>query len=261
MAAFSYKAMTKDGRRVDGTVQADDRRGALAAVRKLGHTPLSVSEASGAAAKKGGAKDAKKKGGSIWNIKIGGVADAMTPMEVLLFTSELADLLEAGMTLGQALGCLANQGDEGSAQRTVSQDLCARIVNGESFSDAGGHHPKTFQPLYANMIRAGEASGAMIGVLRRLVEHYERNDNMRGKIKSAMSYPVIVLCFGVVAVIGALVWIIPKFQKVFDAMGAALPLPTRMLIGLSDFFIHYGWTLAIAGVLFFLWFRKWKDTP
>ena len=64
-----------------------------------------------------------------------------------------------------------------------------------------------------------------------------------------------------VAVIGALVWIIPKFQKVFDAMGAALPLPTRMLIGLSDFFIHYGWTLAIAGVLFFLWFRKWKDTP
>ena len=141
MAAFSYKAMTKDGRRVDGTVQADDRRGALAAVRKLGHTPLSVSEASGAAAKKGGAKDAKKKGGSIWNIKIGGVADAMTPMEVLLFTSELADLLEAGMTLGQALGCLANQGDEGSAQRTVSQDLCARIVNGESFSDAVGHHP------------------------------------------------------------------------------------------------------------------------
>jgi type II secretory pathway component PulF len=65
----------------------------------------------------------------------------------------------------------------------------------------------------------------------------------------------------VVAVIGALVWIIPKFQKVFDAMGAALPLPTRMLIGLSDFFIHYGWTLAIIGVLFFLWFRKWKDTP
>jgi type IV pilus assembly protein PilC len=111
------------------------------------------------------------------------------------------------------------------------------------------------------MIRAGEASGALVEVLRRLADHYERNDTMRGKIKSAMSYPVIVLCFGVVAVIGALVWIIPKFQKVFDSMGAALPLPTRILIGMSDFFIHYGWTLAIAGVLFFLWFRKWKDTP
>ena len=205
----------------------------------------------------------KPKKESLWNVQIGGGRrrTAMKPVEVLLFTSELADLIEAGMTLGQALQALSNQGEEDSAQRYVGQDLCDRIVRGESFSDACAHHPKSFPPLYSNMIRAGEASGALVEVLRRLVDHYERNDNMRGKIKSAMSYPVIVLCFGVVAVIGALVWIIPKFQKVFDAMGAALPLPTRMLIGLSDFFIHYGWTLAIAGVLFFLWFRKWKDTP
>ena len=261
MAAFSYKAMTKDGRRVDGTVQADDRRGALAAVRKLGHTPLSVSEASGAAAKKGGAKDAKKKGGSIWNIKIGGVADAMTPMEVLLFTSELADLLEAGMTLGQALGCLANQGDEGSAQRTVSQDLCARIVNGESFSDAVGHHPKTFQPLYANMIRAGEASGAMIGVLRRLVEHYERFDSMKSKIKGAMMYPAFVLVFGIGAVLLAMGFIIPRFKKVFDSLGGSLPTPTAVLMNMSDFLLEYGWMLALAIAAVVVWFGRWKKTP
>ena len=206
---------------------------------------------------------AKAKSQSIWNLQFGGGKGktAMKPVEVLLFTSELADLIEAGMTLGQALQALSNQGEEGSAQRYVGQDLCDRIVRGESFSDACAHHPKSFPPLYSNMIRAGEASGALVEVLRRLVDHYERNDNMRGKIKSAMSYPVIVLGFGVIAVIGALVWIIPKFQKVFDSMGAALPLPTRMLIGLSDFFIHYGWTLAIAVVLFVLWFRKWKDTP
>ena len=261
MAAFSYKAMTKDGRRVDGTVQADDRRGALAAVRKLGHTPLSVSEASGAAAKKGGAKDAKKKGGSIWNIKIGGVADAMTPMEVLLFTSELADLLEAGMTLGQALGCLANQGDEGSAQRTVSQDLCARIVNGESFSDAVGQHPKTFQPLYANMIRAGEASGAMIGVLRRLVEHYERFDSMKSKIKGAMMYPAFVLVFGIGAVLLAMGFIIPRFKKVFDSLGGSLPTPTAVLMNMSDFLLEYGWMLALAIAAGVVWFGRWKKTP
>ena len=258
MAAFSYKAMTRDGRRVDGTVQADDRRGALAAVRRLGHTPLSVSEA-GAAAR--GAKDGKKKGGSIWNIKIGGGASAMTPMEVLLFTSELADLLEAGMTLGQALGCLANQGDEGSAQRTVSQDLCARIVNGESVSDAVAHHPKTFQPLYANMIRAGEASGAMIGVLRRLVEHYERFDSMKSKIKGAMMYPAFVLCFGVGAVLLAMGFIIPRFKKVFDSLGGSLPTPTAVLMSMSDFMLEYGWlmALAIAGVV--VWFGRWKKTP
>ena len=185
----------------------------------------------------------------------------MKEVEVLLFTSELADLLEAGMTLGQALSCLANQGEEKSAQRVICRDLCDRIVNGESFSDAVKHHPKTFQPLYGNMIKAGESSGAMIEVLRRLVDHYERNDSMKGKIKSALSYPCVVLCFGVLAVIAALVWIIPQFQKVFDSMGAALPLPTRILIGMSDAFIHYGWFMLAGVVALVVWFRKWAATP
>jgi type IV pilus assembly protein PilC len=83
---------------------------------------------------------------------------------------------------------------------------------------------------------------------------------MRGKIKSAMSYPVIVLCFGIVAVIGALVWIIPQFKKVFDSLGASLPLPTRMLIGMSDFFVAYGWLVLIGAVLAGWWFCKWKNT-
>lgn len=209
------------------------------------------------------AQPAEKRPSSIWNANIGGARrkTALTNVEVLLFTSELADLIEAGMTLGQALQALAKQGEEGSAQRFIGQDLCDRIVRGESFSDACTHHPKSFPPLYSNMIRAGEASGALVEVLHRLVDHYERYDSMRGKIKSAMSYPVIVLCFGIVAVIGALVWIIPQFKKVFDSLGASLPLPTRMLIGMSDFFVAYGWLVLIGAVLAGWWFCKWKNTP
>ena len=211
------------------------------------------------------AKTQRKGGssGSIWNMQIGGGKQKtdMKRIEVLMFVSELADLLEAGMTLGQALKALANQGEELSAQRYVCQDLCDRIVRGESFSDACAKHPKTFPPLFSNMLRAGEASGAMVEVLRRLGDHYERDDNMRGKIKSAMTYPVIVLVFGVFAIIGALVWIIPKFQKVFDSMGASLPLPTKILIGMSEGLIEYGWLMAIAVVAIALWFRKWKGTP
>ena len=200
---------------------------------------------------------------SIWNMQIGGAKQKtdMKRVEVLLFVSELADLLEAGMTLGQALQSLANQGEELSAQRFICQDLCDRIVRGENFSDACAAHPKTFPPLFSNMLRAGEASGAMVEVLRRLGDHYERDDNMRGKIKSALSYPLIVLCFGVIAVIAALIWIIPQFEKVFNSMGAALPLPTRILIGMSSGLTKYGWLMAIGVGVFVWWFRKWKVTP
>ena len=219
--------------------------------------PASAPRQQSAAKPKGGSS-----GKSIWSMQIGKPKQktAMKRVEVLLFVSELADLLQAGMTLGQALQALANQGEEGSGQRYVCQDLCDRIVRGESFSDACAHHPKTFPPLFSNMLRAGEASGAMIEVLRRLGEHYERDDNMRGKIKGALTYPVIVLCIGVVAVIGALVWIIPQFQKVFDSMGASLPLPTRILIGMSDAVINYGWAMALGVVAVVWWFRRWSRT-
>ena len=209
-----------------------------------------------------GATPGKKKQSSIWQMQIGGEKKrtTMTRVEVLLFTSELADLIEAGMTLGQALQALANQGEDGSGQKFVSQDLCGRNVRGRTFSEAQARDSKTCEPVFSNMIRAAEASGAMVEVLRRLADHYERYDNMRGKIKGALSYPIIVLVFGILAVIAALVWIIPKFQKVFATMGATLPLPTRILIGMSDALIHYGWLMAIVVCAIVVWFKHWKNS-
>ena len=253
MPQFLYKAMSKDGRKLEGTVEAGDRRGAMHAVERLGYRPISVAETT---------KKAAKKDVPIWKMKFGNTAPRMKSQEVLLFTSELSDLLEAGMTLGAALNCLANQGEADSPQSFIAGDLRDRIIRGEQLSDAVTAHPTTFPPLFGNLIRAGEASGSMIEVLRRLVEQYERSENMRSKITSAMTYPIIVLVLGVVTVIFAMNYVLPNFKKIFDSMGGALPLPTRILMGTSDFMISWGWLLALAiigGVI--LLTRHIKTTP
>ncbi len=248
MPGYNYKAMTRDGRRIEGSLEAADKRAAMAAVERLGHVPLSVSEAVGKAPVLKASK---------WKLD---AAKDMKPGEVLLFTSELADLIEAGMTLGNALNCLANQGGGQDAPGKIAGDLRDRIMRGEPLSDAMKAHPKSFPPIYSNMIRAGEASGAMTEVLHRLGEHYERQLSMRGKIITALTYPAIVLFFGVIVVIVAMVKIVPKFAKIFDSMGAGLPLPTKILVEGSNFVIHYGWLVLIIGFMFFVWFGRYIRT-
>jgi type II secretory pathway component PulF len=251
MPIFEYRARDKAGKKVEGSVNASDRRAALVEIEKQGVVPVSVSESK------------KKKSGasrSVWKLQIGGEKLRMKPLEVLLFTSELSDLLEAGMTLGAALSCLARQGEEDSAASRIAADVCDRIVRGEQLSDAMAAHPETFPPLYTNMIKAGEASGAMIEVLRRLVEHYERSEKMHSRIKSALTYPAIVLVAGVVTVIFAMVKVIPQFSKVFESLGDSLPLPTRILVGSSEFFVKYGILLIGALVFGIVLFRRHINT-
>lgn len=251
MANFGYVALNAQKAKVSGAIEAADRRGALAALKAQGLTPLSISEQAAPKEAKG-----KQGGESFWKLS-SGPAKRMKPAEVLLFTSELADLIEAGMTLGAALNSLANQGDPNSGICVVSADLRDRIMRGEAFSDAVGAHPKTFPGIYGNMVRAGEASGAMVEVLHRLTEHYERNQSMKSKIVSAMTYPAIVLGMGVVAVIFAMVKIVPQFTELFASMGRELPLPTRMLMAMSDGLIKYGVVYAVAAVALIVLLRKW----
>ncbi len=250
MASFAYVALDKKRAKVTGTIEAADRQGALAALKSQGLMPLSVKgEAGGKAAK---AKKAAARGNGIMR---------MRPSEVLLFTSELADLIEAGMTLGAALNSLANQGEPESGMCMVSADLRDRIMRGEGFSDAVDAHPKTFPPIYGNMIRAGEASGAMVEVLHRLTEHYERAQNMRSKIVSALTYPCIVLLLGVVAVIFAMIKIVPQFTDLFSSMGQELPMPTRILIGMSDGLIKYGVFIGLGFIVLVIMIRQWAKGP
>lgn len=252
MANFAYTALNGQKAKISGVLEAADRRGALVALRAQGLTPLSVSEA----AKSDGKATVTAGADSFWKLS-SGPAKRMKPGEVLLFTSELADLIEAGMTLGAALNSLANQGDPNSGMCVVAADLRDRIMRGEAFSDAVDAHPKTFPAIYGNMVRAGEASGAMVEVLHRLTEHYERTQSMKSKIISALTYPCIVLGIGVIAVIFAMVKIVPQFTELFKSMGQELPMPTKILMGMSDGLIKYGVFYALGIALSAMALRKW----
>jgi len=250
MPNFNYKARAKDGRRIDGQIDAVDRRAAMLAVERMGHTPLTVTEVGGAKAAAVAAAAGERK--VWWRME---ERDRMKAREVSLFTAELSDLLAAGMTLGSALNCLAGHGGGITPAARTAGSLRDSIVRGEALSDAVAAHPRSFPELYANMIRAGEASGALPDVLSRLVVHYERILDMRERIMMALTYPIIVLALGVVTVIVAMVKIVPQFKKVFDGMHMALPLPTRILLGMSHFITYYGVFLLIAvavGVSLFL---------
>ncbi len=249
MPQYRYTALDRERAKVAGAIDAPDRRGALESLKKQGLMPIAVTEAKGAVKKASASTP-------FWKLSSGPV-QRMKPAEVLLFTSELADLVEAGMTLGAALNSLANQGDPNAGICVVSADLRDRIMRGEALSDAVDAHPKTFPSIYGNMIRAGEASGAMVEILRRLTEHYERSESMKSKIVSAMTYPCIVLGMGVLAVIFAMVKIVPQFTELFQSMGQELPLPTKMLVACSDGLTKYGIFYAAALVVGIVLFRKW----
>jgi len=248
MAHFAYVALDRAGTRVEGTVEAADRRGALLAVERLGQVPVSVAEAR---------PQASADGAAWWKLSRG--KDRMRPHEVMLFTAELSDLLAAGMTLGKALNCLAGRGD--TAEAHVAADLRDRIIQGEALSDAVRAHPATFPMLYGNMLRAGEASGALADVLLRLSEHYERTTAMRSRIIQALTYPIIVLVMGIGVVIFAMAKIVPQFMEVFKSMKIALPLSTRILIGTSEFTQRYGILVAIALVLLAGVIGRYLRTP
>jgi type IV pilus assembly protein PilC len=242
MPVFAYTARSKTGEKISGTVEANDRRAAMSQIERMGHLPVSVKDAAAPT------QAAEAKGQSPWQL----TRTSMTTRDVLVFTTELSDLLASGMTLGNALNCLAGR-KTGKIADQIIAELRDDIVRGSSLSDALSRHPSTFSKLYVSMISAGEEGGALDEVLRRLVEHYERMQEMKDKVVMALVYPMIVLLMGAATLVFSMVYVIPKFKQIFDTIGHTLPLPTRMLIASSGWFARYGLVvlavLVIAGIM------------
>lgn len=250
MPSFNYTARSKAGTRIQGTLEAADRHAALSALAKLGHTPISIQPAA--------ESKASHKRESFFKLSR---PASMNAREVSLFTSELCDLLDAGMTLGNALNCLATLA-EGEPRGPIITALRDAIVGGATFSEALAAYPAIFTPIYVNMIRAGEASGSIPSVLRRLIQHFERLQSIRTRVTSAMVYPIIVLVMGFGVGIFSVTFILPKFKTIFDQMGPdALPAMTKVLLSISDWLTHYGIFLLFALVVGFFVLKRWTQTP
>ncbi len=254
MPSFAYVALDARGQEVKDVLEAASEQEAIQALRQAGYYPTSVMEASKAAKAKvaKGAK-APKSGGAKKGLKIEIPfleRKTIKPKVLMIFTRQLATLIDSGLPLTRGLTVLAKQEPDPVLRKTIGK-LADSVQGGSTFSDALGSHPKIFNKLYVNMVKAGELGGVMELVLVRLADFQEKAQKLKNKVMSAMFYPVIVLVIAVAIMGFLLVYIVPKFEQIFADMlgGKALPGLTQFVIGTSNF-VKGNFLLIIVGVIF-----------
>lgn len=234
MPRFTYKAVTPAGEVQEGELEAADEQTVIRKLQGDGLIPVKTQSVSG-------------KG---LGLELGfgrGRGKRVSQQQIALLTQELATLLEAGLTLDHSFKVLLDLADDPKLVKLLSE-LQEQVRGGDTFSEALEAQQGLFPNLYINMVRAGEASGAMQAVLSRLADYMERSAELRDTVKSALVYPTILLLVAGLSVILLLVFVVPQFAQMFDDMGEALPLATRIVIGLGDLFRDYWWAL-LGGIL------------
>jgi type IV pilus assembly protein PilC len=248
MITFAYQARDASGRIVTGIQDAINEDNAVTSLMSRGLMVLSLQ-------KKADASKARKKA---WTVK---------ETDTVLFTRQLATMIEAGISLVQALTALYEQSDPKRQRnlRHVVSDVTTRVQGGETFHESIAKHPRVFNRLYVSMVKAGEHGGLLAEILDRLAGFLEASARLRKKVKSAMTYPVIVLCIAFAITTFLIVRVVPIFGEIFKDFGAKLPPPTQFLIDISDFvrgywyFLAFGLAATIFGVRYFLRSKRGKQ--
>ena len=237
MPAFTYTARTAAGELRTATVEAATAQDVVAQLRRQRMTVVKVDES---------AKSRKVRG----SIKM---------RDIVIFTRQFSTMINAGLPLVQALDILAKQ-TENKVLAAATRDIVFDVESGHTVADALAKHPKAFSELYVNMVAAGEAGGILDTILMRLATFMEKNDALVRKVKGAMIYPGVIMSVAVIAIAVLLIFVIPVFQSMFEGVGMALPLPTRVVIGSSAFLRNFWWAVA-GGLGVSVWlFRKYYAT-
>lgn len=253
MADYIYRAAHGDGRVRDGRVAAPSREAALRQLQAQGLTPLQIAEGDGAMpAAAGDPRPAVRRR----SVRDGG-PDAT---DIHALTGELAVMLRAGLPLDRALRVLLGMAAKPSVARLVDELLKA-VKAGKGLSQALSPHQAVFGEFYINMVRAGEAGGQLADVLGRLAEHLERVKALRESVVSALIYPAVLVVVAAISVFLMLGFVVPQFESLFDDMGEALPLPTRIIVAAGHGVADWGWLIALAAAAAAWLLRRWLATP
>ena len=259
MPQFSYRARRKTGEVVQGVLEVADRAAALVQIERLGLVPVMVDGGQRAVAT-ATAQAAGQTGRSIlpasWTRK-----RARKPklQELATYTQQFANLLNSGMPLTVALNSMTHLESKGIPAE-ISKALKQEVMEGRSLSDAMAKNRLVFTDLYINMVRAGEQSGALVDVLRRLADHYNRFAEVQTKFKSALIYPCVVATVGIGIVIFFMTFMLPRFLTIFDGLKVPLPMATQILVGISHVFSTYWWLMLLIIATAVLLFKRFAVT-
>ncbi len=243
MPTYKYEALDTSGAEVKDSVEASNEEEASQKIKAMGYFVTKLTAMQGG--KKGGKK--KKTGKSRKTFTLGGVSKKM----LVTFTRQFSTLQDAGLPVLRSLRILERQMKPSVLKNTLI-DVVDDVESGASLSEAMAKHPKTFSKLYVNMVKAGEAGGALEVILQRLADFLEKAQSLKRKVVGAMVYPAVVICVAVGILTFIMVAIIPKFKKIFDDFQMRLPWATEMLIQTSMWFSDYWWVLPLFPLGFIL---------
>ncbi|MGH9055384.1 MAG: type II secretion system F family protein, partial [Acidimicrobiales bacterium] len=243
---YAYKVRDRTGKVLSGALDADNTALVANRLRQMGYVPISID-------KKGG-------GGVRREIPIPGLTNRVRLKEIAVFSRQFATMINAGLTLLRSLGILVMQ-TENKHFASVLEAVRSDIESGSSLSQALSRHPKQFNRLYVAMVRAGETGGSLDRTLLELAATIEKQVELRGKIRSALTYPIMVLALVMCILTAMLLFIVPIFKKMYTELQGTLPLMTRVLIYVSNIFVH-AFPFVIAGAIgLVIAYRKWVSTP
>ncbi len=249
MATYTYTATNAQNKVINGTCEAPNRSAAIDTLSKEGLVPITLKEVT-----------ADKHAFGLLNFM---GANKVKSDDLVMFTRQLSAMVSAGVPI---LRALSSQHDHTSsaALKSVLSKIIKDVEGGLQLADALARYPNTFNDVYVNMVRAGEAAGILDDILKRLALQQEKNSSMRKKIKSAMMYPMVLMGITVLAFFGLMIFVIPQIGKIIKDLGgqdAQMPAITSFMLGLSDFLVRYGIFVVIATVLGVGMLLRWLKTP